>query len=163
MSYKTKIVAIISLLLLLALGVNIRKEQNYDYSGSVSLTEKDGVTIVDFEFLGGYEYTNINDIPEPVFDLDGRRIEISGYMLPVDTSKGKVSSFMLLNNRFACCFGVMPRENEFLFAKMADGKTVKYINDKPVTISGELEIARDNFASGIYSIVVNDFREGGIK
>ena len=159
MNYKTKILALISLLLLIALGVNIREEQNFDYTDSGPLTVEDGFTRVDFEFLGGYKFDNMGDIPEPVLALDGKQIQISGYMLPVDTKKGEVGSFLLLNSRLACCFGVMPRENEFVFAKMPDGSTVKYINDKPVSVKGELSISRDNYVSGIYTIEVSGFSE----
>lgn len=162
-NYKTKAVALISLLLLIALGVNIRKEQDYDYAGSGPLTVKEGFTHVDFEFLGGYKFGTIDDIPEPVLALDGKQIQISGYMLPVETKRDKVSSFMLLNNRLACCFSVMPRENEFVFAKMPDGETVKYINDKPVTVKGELDISRDNYVSGIYTIEVSGFSEDSYR
>ncbi len=152
-----KIVAFLLLGLLFMLGVNFRPEQNYDYSSGGALTDKNGVVEVDFNFLGGYKYGDSEDIPEPVRELDGRMVELSGFMLPVDTRMGEVSSFLILNSRMACCFGVMPRENEFVFAKMQNGETVDYMNDTPVSVSGIFEVGKENEVSGIYTLKVKHF------
>lgn len=153
----TKIAAFLLLGFLFMLGVNFRPEQNYDYSKNTTLTDKNGVTEVDFRFLGGYTYETAEDIPEPVKKLDGNMVEVSGFMLPVDTSMGKVSSFLILNSRMACCFGVMPRENEFIFARMQDGNTVDYMNDTPVRVRGILEVGEENVVSGVYTLKVRQF------
>lgn len=157
MNTLTKITAFLLVGFLLILGINFRPAQDYDYSAVSSLPDNNGVTEVDFSFLGGYRYRNDDDIPEPVRDLDGKMVEVSGFMLPVDTSKGRVSSFLILRSRMACCFGVMPEENEFVFARMPEGDTVDYMNDTPVTVTGILNVGKRNVVSGIYTLEVSRF------
>lgn len=163
MKILTRITAFLLLVFLFMLGVNYRPQELYDYSSSGNLHRNRDVTIVDFRFLGGYEYKEPGDIPGAVKQLDGSEIKISGFMLPVKTDNGKVSSFLLLKNRMACCFGVMPRENEFVYAKMQDDKYVDYMKDTPVTVTGVLEIGKDNYVSGIYSLRVSEFSPGNNK
>jgi len=156
-----KIALFLSLLFLFMLGINYQGKQDYDYSGIDSLPSRDGVTRVDFKFLGGFEYTTESEIPEPVKALDGKIIEVSGYILPVDTKKGKVTSFMIMKDRMTCCFDVMPRNNEFIFARMESNESIDYVKDVLVTVRGVLEIGKENVVDGIYTINVNDLSVEG--
>lgn len=143
---------VLSIVLILGLGINYRPIKYIDYSTVQALQIKDGVTMVDFEFLGGFDYENGGVVPEKVKELDGKRIEIQGFMLPIDFEDSVVTSFMLLNNQMGCCFGVLPRVNDFVYAELPEGKTTKFMIDTPLTVTGTLEITDRNLVGGIYSL-----------
>ena len=149
---KTKILVILSLALLFVLGINYRPRQQYDYSQVNALEVSNGATKVNFKFLGGYEYESEDKIPEPVSRLNGQNVEIEGFMLPVDFDEGRVNSFLLMNSRLACCFGVMPRINEFVFVEMPKGQATKFFNDTPIKVSGVLGIGNANLVDSLYTI-----------
>lgn len=137
------------------LGVNYRPRQNFDYSKVEALESEGGITSVDFKFLGGFEYEADDKIPEPVMKLNGQKIKLAGFMLPVDFDQGKVNSFLLMNSRMACCFGVMPRINEFVFVKMPAGKTAEFMSDVPISVSGVLAIGEANLVDSLYMMVAD--------
>jgi len=148
----TKVLVVLSLVLVFMVGANYRPKQDYDYSQIKALEVADGATKVDFKFLGGFDYEENQEIPEPVNRLNGRVVEIEGFMLPVDFDEGKVNSFLLMNSRMACCFGVMPRINEFVYVEMPKGKSTKFMTDIPISVSGRLEIGEDNLVGGLYTL-----------
>lgn len=76
-------------------------------------------------------------------------------MLPIDFDSGIVKSFMLLNNQMGCCFGVMPRVNEFIYVEMPEGKSTKYLTDIPLRVTGRLEVVKENLVGGIYSMMAD--------
>ena len=97
-----KILVVASILLFPALGIHYRPDRNFDYTSAGALETESGVTKVDFDFLGGFEYEKDNVVPAKVMELDGKDVKVIGYMLPVDFELGEVRSFMLLNNQMGC-------------------------------------------------------------
>jgi len=57
-----------------------------------------------------------------------------------------------MNSRMACCFGVMPRENEFIYVEMPEGVTAKFMTDMPINVSGRLEIGEENLVESLYTM-----------
>ena len=82
-------------------------------------------------------------------------------MLPVDFDEGKVNSFLLLNSRMACCFGVMPRTNEFIYVEMPKGMHVKFMTDIPISVSGKLLIGEDNLIDSLYTLEAAKVEKSG--
>lgn len=148
----TKIMSVLVLIFIFLLGVNYRPQQDVDYTKVKAFEVEDGATKVTFKFLGGFDYHENKKIPEPVMVLNGEIVKVTGFMLPVDFEDGKVNSFLLMNSRLACCFGVMPRENEFIYVEMEDGKSTKFMTDIPVEVSGKLRIGDDNLVGSLYSM-----------
>ena len=151
-----KILVVASILLFPALGIHYRPDRNFDYTSAGALETEGGVTKVDFDFLGGFEYEKDNVIPAKVMELDGKDIKVIGYMLPVDFESGEVRSFMLLNNQMGCCFGVMPRVNEFVYVEMPEGKSTKFMTDIPLRVTGKLKIGEGNLVGGLYTMKGKD-------
>jgi hypothetical protein len=104
---------------------------------------------VTFDLLSGYDFEK-EQIPELVKSLDGQRVAITGFMLPVDFNDGKVKSFLLLQNQMACCFGMTPKENEFVYVEMGKGGSTKYMPDWPLTVVGKLEVGKKLLVNSIY-------------
>ena len=148
----TRVFVILALAFLFILGVNYRPEPDYDYSQVKALEVVDGATRVNFKFLAGFDYEENQTIPEPVNKLNGKIIKIEGFMLPVEFDEGVVNSFLLMTSRMACCFGVMPRINEFIYVVMPKGKSTKFMTDMPISVSGKLEIGTDNLVGSLYTM-----------
>jgi hypothetical protein len=84
-------------------------------------------------------------VPEAVKSLGEKPAAITGFMLPVGLKDGLASDFLLLRNQSACCYGIMPRVNEWVIVH-ANGKGVKPVMDVPVTALGTFHVGemRDN-------------------
>ncbi len=148
----TKVLVILVILFVFLLGVNYQPREELDYTKLEALEVENGATRVSFKFLGGFDYSADKEIPEPVMVLNGEVVQVTGFMLPVDFDSGRVNSFLLMNSRMACCFGVMPRENEFIYVEMPDGVTTKFMTDIPINVSGRLEIGEGNLVGSLYTL-----------
>lgn len=133
-------------------------------SGGVFAVVRDGdYTTVTFDVLGSYYYETpssteaanapagvpkIKDqIPAPIKTLNERRVAVQGFMLPLKVENGLARNFMLLKDRSLCCFGRMPRMNEWIAVSMLEGRTARYVNDQVVTVFGTLEVG-EQFEGG---------------
>lgn len=102
-----------------------------------------------FDKLGSYPYevfelkegvTLKEQIPASVKELDGKKIAIKGFMLPYRNNGESVTEFILLRNQGLCCFGMVPRMNEWVHVTMAEGKGAPYAVDLPITVFGTLSV-----------------------
>jgi len=106
-------------------------------------------------------------IPDEVKRLDGKKVAVTGFMLPVDLDKGNVKSFMLLRSQNSCCFGVAPRINEVIHAEVMGKQKVESVMDIPTTVFGTLLVGerlhKDLFMVGVYSLLVDEVRRGSLS
>ena len=87
--------------------------------------------------------------------MDGKRIEIEGFMLPLDMSEGNLRTFMLLRDQMACCFGNIPRLNEWVYVRVPKNKKVSVHQDVWVTLLGTLRVGakfESEVLTGIYHL-----------
>lgn len=100
-----------------------------------------------FDDMMGMEV--VKAIPlQPVLDLDGKRIEISGYMIALSAKIEKQSHFMFSRYPQNMCFfcgAAGPESAMQVFMK--DGEKVNFQKEK-VTLSGILQV-QNNDASGL--------------
>lgn len=116
-----------------------------------------GTTGITLEQLSSYEYVlntdgtpgeradgSLSSIPPEMERFHKMRVSVSGFMIPLKMSDGKVSDFVLVKNRLLCCFGQSPRMNEWILVKM--DPPVQSLPDRPVTVVGTLyvEEAKEN-------------------
>jgi hypothetical protein len=93
-------------------------------------------------------------IPETVKAFDGKRAAIRGFMLPLKVEGGLVTELLIMRDQSMCCYGVVPKINEWLSVKMT-GKGVKAVMDQPVTLYGTLhvgEMRENGYLVGIYRL-----------
>jgi len=94
--------------------------------------------------LGGFKYTpKKTPVPARVLALKGRKVQLEGFMLPVDFSGRKVRTFILSRDQNACCFGIMPAFNEWLFVRMAPNRPTEVLMDRPITVYGVLDVGEE--------------------
>jgi hypothetical protein len=79
-------------------------------------------------------------IPARVRALDGKRICLVGFMIPVAfDEKGLAREFLVIRSPLVCCFGATPAPNEWVVAKMT-GKGVEAKMDVPLRFYGTLHV-----------------------
>jgi len=127
----------------------------------------DGFWRVDFQNLASFPYSapppdkaptpgKKRDIPAKVQGLEGKRVRISGYMLPVQMEGSFVKEFLLLRSPMMCCYGIVPACNEWVLVKMnAKAGRVPPLMDVPLNFYGPLhvgEVYEDKMFAGIYQL-----------
>jgi hypothetical protein len=128
-----------------------------------------GYATVGFEQLSGYQIevsdellgpqtnktvlTADGQIPEPIKELNNKKISLRGFMLPLKVEGGLVTEMLIMKDQSMCCYGATPRINEWVSVKMKGG--VKPLMDEPVTLMGTLKVGetRENgYLVGIYAM-----------
>jgi hypothetical protein len=97
--------------------------------------------------------TGEEQIPATVKSWSGKKVVITGYMVPVKMEKGLVTEFLLMRNTMACCFGSVPNMNEWVIVKMEKG--VQPLMDVPVAFYGELKVGamfENGYMTGLYEL-----------
>ena len=131
--------------------------------------EIDGYQVVGFAKLASYQYKAPfdelsspeakaimaqNKIPDDIKDFSGQKIAIRGYMLPLVVKNGRVTEFIIYRDQAACCFGKIPRINEWITVKMS-GEGVLPLKDVPLYFFGTLKVGAvvvDDFLVGLYEM-----------
>ena len=78
-------------------------------------------------------------IPADVMAMNGKKVALAGFTLPLKIENGRSTEFLLLRTQAACCFGMVPRVNELVMVKMA-APGMKPILDTPVVAAGTLSV-----------------------
>jgi hypothetical protein len=124
-------------------------------------------TVVGFDRLAGFNYVvpeytgtnpppapDTNQIPATVKAFDGQRVALKGFMLPLKVEGGKVTELLLMRDQSMCCFGAVPKINEFVTVKMT-GEGAKAVMDQAVTLFGKLkvgEFSENGYLLGVYQL-----------
>lgn len=94
---------------------------------------------VKFNLLGGWKYEEgKTPIPEKVRALDGKRVEIIGFMMPLSEPQN-LTRFIVVQSLWSCCFGQTPAVNHVVAVTMAPGKVVAFYPE-PVRVSGVFSV-----------------------
>lgn len=113
----------------------------------------DAFTALDINNLAKYEYSEAkalhaladgrpmeNQIPENVLALNGRKVSITGFIMPVRVdSGGYVREFALNGNYDMCFYGAPSRINQWVHVKMNEGTSAKF-SHSPTRVYGTLEV-----------------------
>lgn len=97
--------------------------------------------------------TGEEQIPSAVKSWNGKKVLITGYMVPVKMDKGLVTEFLLMRNTMSCCFGGVPNMNEWVIVKMKKG--VQPLMDIPIAFYGELKVGamfENGYMTGLYEL-----------
>ncbi len=77
-------------------------------------------------------------IPEKIAAFNGQDVVLSGYMLPVQMEAGKVVEFLLVSDPLVCCYGAVPRVNEWVTVRLR--KPVEPLMDVTLYFAGRLKV-----------------------
>jgi len=93
-------------------------------------------------------------IPESIKSLDKKSVAIRGFMLPLKVENGLVTELLIMRDQSMCCFGTVPKINEWINIRMA-GDGVQPIMDQAITLMGQLkvgEVLENDYLVGIYEM-----------
>lgn len=113
---------------------------------------KDGAGLprVGFEHLASFIYTPAPEsapptpgstarLPAEVRALNGKRVSLTGYMLPTRLEHGLAVEFFIVRTAAMCCYGVTPQPHEWVAVKMK-GKGLVPLSDVPLHFTGTLHV-----------------------
>lgn len=93
-------------------------------------------------------------VPPAVQSLDGQKVRVTGFMLPIHLENGLVTDFLIIRSQLTCCFGVPPAPNEWVVVAMK-GKGVPQQMDVPSQFYGVLHVGpmfENHEFSGLYRL-----------
>jgi hypothetical protein len=138
-------------------------------AGAATATSAEGPMVVGFEKLASFQYTlpegpvdtntvaasqAASQIPEAIKGLNNRLVSLKGFMLPLKVEKGLVTELLVMRDQSMCCYGTVPRINEWVSVKMV-GAGVKPIMDQAVTFVGKFKVGEmyeNGYLVGIYAL-----------
>lgn len=80
------------------------------------------------------------NIPDTILVHDGKKVALSGFMVPTIVTDEGINGFLLVKNQALCCFGLTPRLNDFVHVSLPPERSIDYVSDVPITVYGTLEI-----------------------
>jgi hypothetical protein len=122
---------------------------SFQFLSSFTYGPKDGDTIVTNEDKAA----PANDsIPDKIKALNGKRVGIQGFMIPLGIEAGKTKEFIVMAAIPGCFFCQPPQLNEFIVVTMKDGKAVEYKQGSPVLVVGKLAVGEERDGGEVTSI-----------
>jgi len=117
-------------------------------------TDPEAVQSVSFSDLSSFPYTppargkdlRPDPFPREVRALDGKRVSIAGYMVPLHFQDGKIESFYLSRGGFACCYADAPKVTDYIKVSMPPGQFAQ-MSDL-ARVSGVLEVGEELGSGG---------------
>ncbi len=83
----------------------------------------------------------LEGLPASIRGLDRMLVAIDGYMIPMEWEGTRVKAFMLVRDMASCCFGQMPKPDEWVEVLMQADETTEYYPYVPVLATGILELS----------------------
>jgi hypothetical protein len=120
-----------------------------------------GYLKLDFYWLANFPFvlpesktaTGEEQIPATVKSWSGKKAILTGFMLPLVFKDGKSTELLLMANLMLCCYGTVPKMNDWVIVRVPGGTEV--IQDQPIRFQGLFHVGAffDNgFLSGIYQL-----------
>jgi len=99
-------------------------------------------------------------IPENIRKLDGQRVFVEGFMVPISYDKERLTEFILVRDMPGCCFGFPPNPHEWVKA-VVKAPDIKPDFDNPVRVGGILHVGPERQAGYLSDIYRLDAEEIG--
>jgi len=113
---------------------------------------------VDLQALGNFPFDQdagtSRDIPSRWRNLDGKRVQLEGFMFAPQQAGGMLSEFQLVYNVTKCCFSGPPQVQERVFAFVPAGRQVPYYDFCKLT--GVLHVKVEQDGGKIKSVYTLD-------
>ena len=109
-----------------------------------------------FDELSSWPYEDgLKGMPKRVKDLSGKKVLMTGFMLPIDEVQN-IKEFLLVQSLWSCCYGSPPDIHGIVRVVMPKGKTTDYFFD-PLKIIGTFKVeatVMDGYCVDIYQLHV---------
>lgn len=119
---------------------------------------------VDIDELADYMYEHESEnaknfrFPERARTQQGEDKAIVGYMIALEMKPRSrdVLEFMLVKDLLSCCYGQLPRPDEWVYVKMKNDEAVKYHTYRPIVVRGDFKVGRIDdelgYSWGVYEM-----------
>lgn len=77
----------------------------------------------------------------PAWQLQGKRIAIPGFMVPLEDDAQEVTEFLLVPYAGACIHVPPPPPNQMVYVKLIHGGKAKMSFTEPIVVTGTLKIS----------------------
>jgi hypothetical protein len=118
---------------------------NYQLHGGIE--QGDGFAKVDLQALGNFPFDqgsgSMKDIPSRWRNLDGKRVQLIGFVYAPQQAGGQISEFQLVYNVTKCCFSGPPQVQESVFGFVARGKQIQFSEFCKVTGTLHVKVEQD--------------------
>ena len=98
------------------------------------------------------------DLPAWIKALDGKRVNIRGYMLPYDVGTSTVYEFMLVANNMSCCFAAPTNATDWVSVTMK-GSAGAYMSQDEIGVRGTLSVGEEfdqaGYITSLFRIVAD--------
>lgn len=162
-SFHRSLPALLSGIMVIAMAASVAKagddkDGNINWAGETSSLEIISAERIYFSDLRRYPIDRPNaDVPENIAMLEGKEIEIVGYMVPFDRIEN-IKQFILLQAPFMGCMHIPPPgPHETLMIK-TENPMASYTQDA-IRITGEMSIEEvyvDGYLISVYTIQASD-------
>lgn len=101
---------------------------------------------------------DVLSIPNEVHALNGQKVSVRGFMLPVDVEGGRVTRFILTASIDSCHFGMIGQANEWILVTMGPGRYAPFPKFTPITVLGRLDVRpemRGDRLAGLYHMTAD--------
>ena len=103
---------------------------------------KERPVTLSFEVLKKWTYVKgKTPIPDFIRVFDAKNVEMTGYMMPLNTVNN-IRSFILVPSLFGCCYGQPPAVNHIVLVNMLDDKTSKYFENS-IRVRGQFHCGEE--------------------
>jgi hypothetical protein len=121
--------------------------------------------ILPFDELDSWPYEDgLKGMPKRVKDLSGKKVLMTGFMLPIDEVQN-IKEFLLVKSLWSCCYGQPPDIHGIVRVVMPKGKTTDYFFD-PLKIVGTFKVEAtvlDGYCVDIYQLHVESLEALRLK
>jgi hypothetical protein len=96
--------------------------------------------ILPFDELDSWPYEDgLKGMPKRVKELDGKKVLMTGFMLPIDEVQN-IKEFLLVKSLWSCCYGQPPDIHGIVRVVMPKGKTTDYFFDPLKIVASTLNV-----------------------
>jgi hypothetical protein len=102
---------------------------------------------------GGKQATGEEQIPPAIKKWDGRMATLTGFMVPTNFKDGKTTEIVLTANLMLCCYGTVPKVNDWVLVRIPSGTDV--VQDQPITFRGKFHVGAqidDGILTAVYEM-----------
>jgi hypothetical protein len=85
--------------------------------------------------------SSASGLKSPALQLQGKRVSIPGFMVPLEDDEDVVTEFLLVPYAGACIHVPPPPPNQIVYVKMSQNAKVKMSFTDPIIVTGQLKIS----------------------
>jgi hypothetical protein len=102
---------------------------------------------------GGGQATGEEQIPLAIKRWNGKNAMLTGFMVPTNFKDGKTTEFLLMANLMLCCYGTVPKVNDWVLVRIPGG--VDVVPDRLITFRGLFHVKAqidDGILTAVYEL-----------